>query len=165
MPLNIDISQILLHMLNLAILFAAGYFLFYKPIKNFMSSRNDALQAQIEENEKEKEDAENLKAEYEHKLEEFEEYKQQKINEALEKSEESSKRIIADAKASADKILDSARAKAQKEKEAIVKSAYTDIYNLAKEAAENVVYTSQTAYDKFIDTLTEEGESVGREQS
>ena len=39
MPLNIDIQQILLHLLNFTLLFAGLYFLLYKPVKNFMKKR------------------------------------------------------------------------------------------------------------------------------
>ena len=35
-PLNIDFSQILLHLFNVVILFAILYFLIYKPVRNFM---------------------------------------------------------------------------------------------------------------------------------
>ena len=39
LPLNIDIQQILLHMLNFVILFAVLYFLLYKPVKKFIDDR------------------------------------------------------------------------------------------------------------------------------
>lgn len=39
MPLNIDLQQILLHWMNLAILTGGLYFLLYKPVKDFMAKR------------------------------------------------------------------------------------------------------------------------------
>ena len=39
MPLNINFQQIFLHLLNFTILFAAMYFLLYKPVKDFMDKR------------------------------------------------------------------------------------------------------------------------------
>lgn len=39
MPLNIDLVQILLHLLNFVILFAIMYFLLYNPIKKFTDKR------------------------------------------------------------------------------------------------------------------------------
>ena len=38
-PLNIDWQQILLHLLNFAILAGGLYFLLYKPVKDFMDKR------------------------------------------------------------------------------------------------------------------------------
>ena len=39
MPLNINLQQILLHWMNLAILTGGLYFLLYKPVKDFMDKR------------------------------------------------------------------------------------------------------------------------------
>lgn len=39
MPLNIDWRQILLHLLNFAILAGGLYFLLYRPVKDFMAKR------------------------------------------------------------------------------------------------------------------------------
>ena len=39
MPLNIDWQQILLHLLNFAILAGGLYFLLYAPVKSFMAKR------------------------------------------------------------------------------------------------------------------------------
>ena len=41
MPLNIDWQQILLHWMNLAILTGGLYFILYKPVKQFMSKREE----------------------------------------------------------------------------------------------------------------------------
>ena len=39
LPLNIDFQQILLHMLNIVLLFGGLYLLLYKPVKKFMDER------------------------------------------------------------------------------------------------------------------------------
>ena len=59
MPLNIDWQQILLHLLNVTILFAVLYFLLYSPVKKFMKRREEhyselerRAQAKLEEAEK-----------------------------------------------------------------------------------------------------------------
>ena len=41
MPLNINLQQILLHLLNFVILFVILYFLLYSPIKKFMEKRTE----------------------------------------------------------------------------------------------------------------------------
>ena len=39
LPLNIDLQQIFLHLLNFTILLAGLYFLLYEPVKKFMNKR------------------------------------------------------------------------------------------------------------------------------
>lgn len=48
-PLNIDWQQILLHLLNFAILAFGLYLLLYKPVKNFMEKRIDYYKKMDEE--------------------------------------------------------------------------------------------------------------------
>ena len=51
-PLNIDLQQILLHLLNFTILAFGLYFLLYKPVKDFMAKREAhyaAMDAEAEE--------------------------------------------------------------------------------------------------------------------
>ena len=38
-PLNIDIQQILLHLINFAILFIILYLVLYRPVKKFLAKR------------------------------------------------------------------------------------------------------------------------------
>ena len=56
-PLNIDWQQILLHLLNFAILAGGLYLLLYKPVKAFMTKREGWYQQQADEAEKTGEDA------------------------------------------------------------------------------------------------------------
>ena len=48
LPLNIDIQQVLLHLLNFTILFAGMYFILYKPVRKFMDAREEHFK-QLEE--------------------------------------------------------------------------------------------------------------------
>ena len=61
-PLNIDWQQILLHLLNFAILAGGLYLLLYKPVKAFMAKREGWYQQQADEAEKTRQEAEALKA-------------------------------------------------------------------------------------------------------
>ena len=61
-PLNIDWQQILLHLLNFAILAGGLYLLLYKPVKAFMAKREGWYQQQADEAEKTRREAEALKA-------------------------------------------------------------------------------------------------------
>lgn len=160
MPLNIDIQQILLHMLNFTVLVAAVYFLFYNPIKKFMDNRNNDFDAREKQISDDLAQAENAKKEYEEKLASFnaqvDKMKTESENEAAEKA----RRIIADAEDKAKDILTSAREKAKTEHDEIIASAYGEITKLAEEEAEKVVFAdTQHAYDCFLDTVENEENS------
>ena len=62
-PLNIDWQQILLHLLNFAILAGGLYLLLYKPVKAFLAKRERFYQDQADQAEKTRREAEALKAE------------------------------------------------------------------------------------------------------
>ena len=68
MPLNIDFTQVLLHMLNFVILVGALGLLLYKPVNKFMTDRAAHYEALKKENEETAAANEKLKAEYDEKL-------------------------------------------------------------------------------------------------
>ncbi len=161
MPLNIDIQQILLHMLNFTVLFAAFYFLLYKPVKKFMDSRDEYYGDIEEKSEKALKEAETTKAEYESKLTASEaEIAKLRTNTLKEASAEAEK-MRSEAQKEASDIISAARASAAKEKEAIVRSASREIAELAQEAANKMVFEdSSLAYDNFLDTAADDDSGV-----
>ena len=68
MPLNIDFTQVLLHMLNFVILAGALGFLLFKPITKFMADRQKHFEDIAKENEEAAKTNADMKAEYEQKL-------------------------------------------------------------------------------------------------
>ncbi len=163
MPLNIDIQQILLHMLNFAILFGALYFLLYKPIRNFNSKRDDYFKEMERKTGGEMEEARRIKKEYEEKLAgaqaEIEKMKAQAAEEASAKAE----KILSKAKKDSNDILINAKTRATKEKKEILSSANREIRQLAEQAAEKIVMEGTLeSYESFLESVeksqTEENE-------
>lgn len=68
MPLNIDIVQILLHMLNFVILAGGLTFLLFKPVCKFLNERREYYEKLDAENAEKAANNEKLKKEYEKKL-------------------------------------------------------------------------------------------------
>ncbi len=101
-PLEINWLNILFHLINLAILVTALYFLLFKPVKRFMAKRNSEMTHLTEENENMKKEVENVKAEYDGLIQEAKQ-------EAVRAGEEA-KRM---ANARADEIIQSADREAQ----------------------------------------------------
>ena len=64
MPLNINLQQILLHLLNFVILFVILYFLLYSPIKKFMEKRTEEYKKMDDMANQKLNEAEKIKSEY-----------------------------------------------------------------------------------------------------
>ena len=73
MPLNIDWQQILLHLLNFAILAFGLYLLLYNPIKKFMKKREDEYRERDEKTRNALAEAEEKAGEYARRIAESDE--------------------------------------------------------------------------------------------
>ena len=120
-PLNIDWRQILLHLLNLVILFLILYFLLYNPVKKFMEKRKKHYEEQNAESEAKLADAKANKEKYE-KL----------LTNAEEEIAEKKRAAIADARAESEKIIKSA----EEESSSILKKATVKAEDIKKQAHE-----------------------------
>ncbi len=67
MPLNIDLLQILLHMLNFVILAGGLTFLLFRPVNRFLEERAARFAAEEEKNRADAAENARLRAEYEEK--------------------------------------------------------------------------------------------------
>ena len=152
-PLNIDWQQILLHLFNFTILFGALYILLYKPVRNFMVSRetyyadmdskaNEALSAAQEQ--------EQL---YSDKVSGFDEEVRQEKALARKDIDAMREREISAAKSDAEKIVSDAREEANREKEDIIASAQKEIAVMVTEAREKLTLeqSASDAFDQFLD--------------
>ena len=156
LPLNIDILQILLHMLNFVILAGGLTFLLYKPVVKFMEERRRQFAEQEAENKAKAEENEKLREEYEKKicLADIEVSERKKL---LEKEyAEISAEYIKDAKEKATAIINAAELEAEDRKEHILESVQTEIGELVVSATQKLLSNTVTPernsalYDEFI---------------
>ena len=92
LPLNINLTQIFLHLLNFLILFAILYFLLYKPVKNFMEKREKTYRDMDDEARDNLRVSEETKAQYESKMSEADSeisQMKQKSRQEIEKNRDS----------------------------------------------------------------------------
>lgn len=113
MPLNIDLQQILLHWMNLAILTGGLYFLLYKPVKGFMSKREEHYRSLDEEAAAKLAEAERIKAECQNKLEEADEEIRQERAKAQQSIQQSTEDQLAQAREQARQIVSHAQTEAE----------------------------------------------------
>lgn len=155
MPLNINLQQILLHMLNFVLLFAALYFLLYKPVLNFMDKRKKHYEDMAKEADETLARALEQKEEYENRLaqaqKEIDELKANARKEILEKNTV----LTEEAHAQADNIIKTAKEKAALEKENIIKEAHKDMVSIVAEATKKLSEEDSDAvdFDSFLDNL------------
>lgn len=146
LPLNIDIQQILIHLLNLTILFGGLYILLYSPVKKFMDKRKEYYQGLYDEADKAKADAEELKSQYEKRIVDVDSEIADKKAKANEEAKAESDRRIAAARAEGEKIIAKAKEEAIYEKEKIVASAGDEIDSMVGVAIDKML-ASKTGND------------------
>ena len=115
-PLNIDWRQILLHLLNLAILFLILYFLLYSPVRKFMDKRRQYYEEQDAEAKAKIEAADRKKATYDELLGKADEEILTKKRTAIADARAESERIIKAAEEESAAILKKANLKAEEMK-------------------------------------------------
>lgn len=157
MPLNIDLQQILLHWLNLAILTGGLYFLLYKPVKDFMSKRERHYRELDEQSQEKLRQAEQLKAEYQTKLDGADEEIHQSWLKAQQDIQKSVQDQLAQAQAQAKQIVSKAQAEAEASRERLHRESQRELREMATKAVKKLAFRKDTdPFDQFLD-LTEGG--------
>lgn len=153
LPLNIDLQQILLHMLNFVLLFGGLYFILYKPVKKFMDSRASRYAEKEAETERRLREAEEAKAEYEEKLKNAEAEIAEMKAEASRAAADEARAEHSRALETAESIRRSAEAEAEAERQRLVRQANRELSELAAQATQKAVFGSaEEAFDSFLDS-------------
>lgn len=161
MPLNIDIIQILLHMLNFVILAGGLTLLLFNPIKKFIEKRQKEFEEREAENQKNAELNEKVRVEYEQRLSSLEQNIAAKRVQTEQETADAAKAYIESAKAEAAAIIAKAEADAEKRKEQVLDSAQTEIGELVISAAQKLLTDTATPertqelYDAFIQNASD----------
>ena len=154
LPLNIDLRQILLHMLNFVILAFGMYFILYKPVKEFMDKRKQMYETADEEAKENLAKADVLKKEYEQKLSlADEEIKKSREQSELQANADAAK-IIAKAQNEAEEILSKSKKQAEYESKEALQRANREISEMTVAAAKKMVYKdTNEAFDAFLESV------------
>ena len=148
-PLNIDWRQILLHLLNLVILFLILYFLLYNPVKKFMEKRKKHYEEQNAESEAKLADAKANKEKYEKLLTNAEEEIAEKKRAAIADARAESEKIIKSAEEESSSILKKATAKAEDIKKQAHEQAKEELSDIIEKAAKEKIEKACTV-DGFL---------------
>ena len=150
MPLNIDLQQILLHWMNLAILAGGLYFLLYQPVKAFLAKREEYYRDLDRQAQDKLARAEQLQADYQKKLDGAEEEIHQARAKAQQSLQQSVQEQLDQAQAQAQLIVTRAHADAERTREQALYDSQQDIRRLAETAAKRLAL-HEDPFDQFLD--------------
>jgi len=153
-PLNIDWQQILLHWMNLVILTGGLYFLLYKPVRQFMEKREAHYRELDEQTQRKLEEAEELKAAYQAKLDGAEE----EIRQTRARAQAAVQQSVEEQMAQAKQIVAKAQAEAASSRERIMRESQRELRELTAAAVKKLTVKADTdLFNQFLD-LAEKGE-------
>ena len=155
MPLNIDLQQILLHWMNLAILTGGLYFLLYKPVKAFMVKREEYYRKLDEEAAARLAEAERIKAECQAKLDGADEEIRQERAKIQQSIQQSTEDQLAQAKEQARQIVAHAQMEAEHSRERVLRDSQRELRKLAAQATKKLAFQTDP-FDQFLDLAEEE---------
>lgn len=163
MPLNIDLVQILLHILNFVILAGGLTLLLFKPVSKFIRERRERLENLKREAEENAAESARLKEEYEQKLAGADEEIARLRAGAEQEAAAAAGSYIDSAKKKAETIISEAEQEAEARKNQILESTHNELNELVITAAQKLVGSTETEdrtlalYDEFLEKAGQEG--------
>lgn len=144
--------------INTIILFLALRHFLFTPVTKFMQGRKNAIAKNIEGAEKTKQEAEELKAMYQQKIDTAKDEAKQVIRDATSKGESRRQEIIREAQQEADKILEKAKVEISRERTKAMDELKDDMVEISLAAASMVIQRNldDKTQEKLIQDYIEE---------
>jgi F-type H+-transporting ATPase subunit b len=154
---NIYIPTFVFAALNLLVLFLILRHFLFKPVTKLMSDRTNSIRESLENAERQKTDAAELKQKYEVQLRSAREEGEKIITEARAKADREQASILAAARQESEAILERARQEIEHERQQMLKEVKGQVAGIALAAASKVLEANmdteanKALVDKFID--------------
>ena len=148
---NLDFQLLhdsVLTLIAVFVLFLGGSFFFFNPARKFLEKRKQSIADDIETAQKEKEEAEKLKTEYEEKLKNIDAEAETILADARQRALANENRIVTDAREEAGKIIDNANREADLEKQKVANEVKEEVINVASAMAGKIVAASLSEGEK-----------------
>lgn len=159
--LNLDLN-VVFELINIIVLFLLLKKFLFGPVTDIMEKRENLIRNSVEEAANTKNEANELKAEYENRLSGAKEQAANIVKEAKARGDKEYELIVSNAQKDAQRLIAEAEKSAVTEKEKALKEAKEDIASLAILAATKIVEKNTDAADdkRLIDDfLSEVGEA------
>lgn len=143
--------------LNLILLYVVLRKILFKPVTQFMENRTQSIKDSIENAEKAKAEAEELKRKYDEQLRSARAEGDRLIEDARARAESEHVRLVAEAKAETEKMLAQAREEIEREHREMLRDIRGQVAGLALAAASKVIEanmdtaSNKALVDRFID--------------
>ncbi|SES83325.1 ATP synthase F0 subcomplex B subunit [Natronincola peptidivorans] len=143
---------------NTVIIFLVLRHFLFKPATEFMENRTKGIEDALENAATKNKEAEDLKGQYEGKLANIKEERNEMIREATKRAEERSNDILKAAEVEAKKIIEKGRQDMERERQKAVNELKDQISTLAIMAASKVIEEelSEKAHTKMIEEFIKE---------
>ena len=140
-------SDILIHIINIVVLFILLRMILIKPISKFLSARAERIAGDLKDAETKKAEAFELKSQYDKHMETVDAEGREIIRESQLKASDEASAITREARAQAEKIMTEARAKIESERVKAVAQARTEVALLATEIAARILKREVSTVD------------------
>ena len=151
-----------IQLLNACILAAVLSYILYKPVRNFLSKRAERIHTQLRTAEENVAKAEDLKAQYEQKLDDIERERVEIIESAQKQASEKSRQMLESAQKEAAALRERATQELIGERERVNEEIKTHIIEVASVLAEKFVTFSmdEETMDRLFDETVAELEDA-----
>ncbi len=149
--------------INIFILFLLGSYLLFNPVRNLMKKRQDMIEANIADAEKQKEDAAALKAQYDERMKDADKAADLVLADARKKALAREEQIVEEARIEAARIIERANTEAELEKKRAADDMKKEMIAVATMMAGKVVsknIDTQIQESLVEETLNEMGEQT-----
>jgi F-type H+-transporting ATPase subunit b len=160
--MNIEISQILTHLVGFLIALAILAKFAWKPILGVLDERREKIAQEFRGIEEKKVDAEQLLADYEQRLRKIEEEARLKLNEAVQEGQQVAGKIKADAQEEARKIVTRAQSELARDVAQARSQLKSDMVRMTISATERLLREEldTEAHRKLVTRFLDEVEAV-----
>jgi F-type H+-transporting ATPase subunit b len=154
--------QILIQLINTGILCFVLSKLLYKPVLNFLNARKEKVAAQLDDAANTLKEAERLKAEYEEKLKNIDNERNEILETARDAAKKNSRQIISDARKEADLIKNRAEKDIANEREKAKDDIKKEIIDVSTEMSRRFIakQISTDEQNKLFDETIKELEEL-----
>jgi len=132
-------ADILISIINIAVLFVLLRLILWKHINRFLSTRAERVRTELDNAEKTRLEAEALRLEYETKLDEIEASGRELMRESQTKASEEAEEILKDARETARNMIGEARERIAEERERALVNAHHEVAQLATDMAARIL--------------------------
>lgn len=137
--MEINFVDIVIHVINIVVLFIILKALIYKPVIKFMNGRKAEINDALEKNSQTRDELEQEKAQLEQALLGAEKTARQKSDEILIDAHSSAEKILAEARDEAAKIVEASRGKADSLREEMMSDMQDEVKDISIKIAEKIL--------------------------